>query len=253
MKALLILFSLFSLNALGESTNYYPGDLTQKIEQGLKDQQLKDALFLHLHKNHRSVGYNEAKRQLFGKLHLKKGNNGYFVFDVYCRKEFKSGVGPGSIPDQNKLNCEHTWPQSKFTTQFPEQIQKSDLHHLFPTDSRANSTRGNYNFADVTQNKNLDTTNCNASKSGPSVLSGGDHFFEPPKEHKGNVARALFYFSVKYKMPINDKEEEFLRRWNDLDPVDEEERERNSAIADIQRSRNPFIDFENLADQIANF
>ena len=84
-------------------------------------------------------------------------------------------------------------------------------------------------------------------------MSGGDNFFEPPKEHKGNVARALFYFSVKYKIAINDKEEEFLKRWDDLDPIDDEERARNDEIANIQMSRNPFIDFPNLADQISNF
>ena len=54
-------------------------------------------------------------------------------------------------------------------------------------------------------------------------------------------------------MPINDKEEEFLRRWNDLDPIDQEEVERNEAISKIQVSRNPFIDFPNLADQVSNF
>lgn len=253
MKFLLALFALLSFNAVADVSKYYPTELVQKIQQGSKDQQLKESIFLLLNKNHKSVGYNEAKRQLFGKLHLKKGNTGYYVHDVYCRKDFKSGVGPGSVPDQNKINCEHTWPQSKFTSQFPEQIQKSDLHHLFPTDSRANSTRGNYNFADVTENKNLDEDNCDASKSGPSVVSGGDNFFEPPSEHKGNVARALFYFSVKYKIAINDKEEEFLRRWDDLDPIDQEEMDRNNEIANIQTSRNPFIDFANLADQISNF
>ena len=41
--------------------------------------------------------------------------------------------------------------------------------------------------------------------------------------------------------------------WIDLDPIDQEEMERNNEIANIQTSRNPFIDFPNLADQISNF
>jgi endonuclease I len=122
---------------------------------------------------------------------------------------------------------------------------------LFPTDSKANSTRGNFEFAEVTENQNL--KNCNSSKSGPSVVSGGKTFFEPPTSHKGNVARALFYFSVRYKMPIGDAQEEFLRKWNHLDPIDDAEVARNAAIQDIQGNINPFISDPTLADQISNF
>ena len=44
------------------------------------------------------------------------------------------------------MNTEHTWPQSKGATG----AAKSDLHHLFPTDSKANSIRGNHPFGIVT-------------------------------------------------------------------------------------------------------
>lgn len=215
------------------------------------DDAVKLDLFKQTMKNHKALGYNPAKRALFGQLHLEKNTQGYYVRDLYCEINYTSGVGPGSVPDQNKLNCEHTWPQSKFTGSFPNELQKSDLHHLFPTDSKANSTRGNFEFAEVTENQNL--SNCNASKSGPSVVSGGRTFFEPPSTHKGNVARALFYFSVRYKMPISEAQEEFLRRWNDLDPVDDAERTRNAEIEKLQGNRNPFIDDETLADQINDF
>jgi endonuclease I len=201
--------------------------------------------------NHKALGYNPAKRALFGKLHLEKNNQGYYVRDLYCEINYTNGVGPGSMPDQNQLNCEHTWPQSKFTKSFPTELQKSDLHHLFPTDSKANSTRGNFEFADVTENQNLH--NCQASKSGPSVVSGGRTYFEPPTTHKGNVARALFYFSVRYKMPISEAQEEFLRRWNDIDPVDDAEKLRNDEIEKLQGNRNPFIDNSSLVDQIQDF
>ena len=48
-------------------------------------------------------------------------------------------------------------------------------------------------------------------------------------------------------------QEEYLRRWNHLDPVDEEEIARNNAIAKIQGNRNPFIDHPEYADVISNF
>ena len=229
-----LIFSLLSWGALaGENEN------------------LKTELHKTASKNHRSLGYNPAKKLLFGQLHLEKDTKGYFVKDLYCGVLFTNGTGPGNIPDQNKINTEHTWPQSKFVGGFPTETQKSDLHHLFPTDSKANSTRGNFEFADVTENLNL--KNCQGSRSGPSVNGGGRTFFEPPTTHKGNVARALFYFSIRYKVEISAAQEEFLRRWNDLDPVDEAEMTRNAAIEKLQGNRNPFIDNPEYVDAISNF
>lgn len=218
---------------------------------GAENESLKLELFKQTSKNHRALGYNPAKKYLFGQLHLEKNSQGYYIKDLYCEINYTAGAGPMAVPDQSKINCEHTWPQSKFTSGFPTELQKSDLHHLFPTDSKANSTRGNFEFADVTENQNL--RNCESSRSGPSVTSGGHTFFEPPATHKGNVARALFYFSVRYKMPINPEQEEFLRRWNDLDPVDEAEMTRNAAIEKLQGNRNPFIDHPEYVDAISNF
>jgi deoxyribonuclease-1 len=212
---------------------------------------LKAELFLQTSKNHKAVGYNPAKKYLFGQLHLAQNAQGYYVKDLYCDIEFTKGIGPGNLPDQSQLNTEHTWPQSKFTKAFPNDLQKSDLHHLFPTDSKANSTRGNFPFAEVTENQNL--KNCPASRSGPSTISGGKTFFEPPLSHKGNVARALFYFSVRYKMPIDADQEEFLRRWSQLDPVDDAEMTRNNAIEKLQGNRNPFIDHPEYVDAIGDF
>ena len=215
------------------------------------DDALKADLYKIVSKNHKAVGYNAAKKILFGQLFLQKGSQGYYVKDLYCETNFTKGVGPGSLPDQTQINTEHTWPQSKFTGSFPTETQKSDLHHLFPTDSKANSTRGNFDFAEVTENQNL--SNCNASRSGPSTIAGGHTYFEPPLTHKGNVARAIFYFSIRYKMPVNEQQEEFLKRWNHLDPVDDAERARNNEIEKLQGNRNPFIDNPDLIDQISDF
>jgi endonuclease I len=67
------------------------------------------------------------------------------------------------------------------------------------------------------------------------------------------MARAMFYMSVRYWMPLDDDMEEDLRVWNVLDPVDDSERERNERIKAIQGNRNPFIDDPELVDQITDF
>lgn len=265
----LVLITL-SLNTFALS-NYYPEEFTSKFQKSaLTDEKLKDALFDVLSMSHtrrkgkpdllgctgkegvcysqKVLGYRGARKILFGKLHLEEDKNGYYLKEVYCRKVYtpaQTNIGPNKIPNSNKVNCEHTWPQSKFSRRFGKEMQKSDLHHLYPTDSRANSIRGNYEFGNVDDHGSI--TNCEASNS----ESPGR--FEPPNEHKGNVARAVFYFSVRYKMEIGAQQERTLREWNRLDPIDAEERERNDGIYAVQGNRNPFIDFPHMADNIRDF
>ena len=43
---------------------------------------------------------------------------------------------------------------------------------------------------------------------------------------------------------------EMLLEWNKLDPVDALEKQRNRVCEDIQKNRNPFIDYPELADRI---
>jgi endonuclease I len=160
------------------------------------------------------------------------------------------------IPPNGLINCEHTWPQSRFNPSLSKGMQKSDLHHLFPTDSKANGIRGNYPFAEV--KGKIAYSSCDASLIGKPRDPAPDmtqraRFFQPPRSHRGNVARALFYFSVLYHLPISEPEESYLRRWNREDPVDADEARINSMIMDIQGNRNPFVDFPTLSEHISDF
>lgn len=271
------LFAFLSTSVSAQSL-YYPESFVSTVKSAtVKNEKLKQEILTVLKSNHlrsskgerdtlgcpnagaqscyehRSLGYDGARKLLFGKLHLERNSGSYYVKDVYCQKEIEGGVRPGAIPSATVINCEHTWPQSKFSHLYPKDIQKSDLHHLFPTDSKANSVRGNFDFADVSDdNGNLDK-NCSSSKSGYSNTSEGTNLFEPPTEHKGNVARAIFYFSVRYEIAIPKDEEAVLRRWSELDPVDDAEMKRNDEIHYAQGNRNPFIDFSGLAHLINKF
>ena len=204
-------------------------------------------------KNHRAlVNYREAREIIMQKLHLKKDVSGFYVSDVYCNLRARRSVGPHKMPSHTVINIEHTWPQSRFSKKFSKRIQKADLHHLYPTNSVANSTRGNHTFGEARYGDI--GSNCHGSKLGAVKTDNGDVIvFDPPKSHKGNVARALFYFSVRYDIDIPAHEERFLRQWNRLDPVDNEERIRNNKIAKIQGNRNPFVDFPSKADLVSDF
>ncbi|HEY8271785.1 MAG TPA: endonuclease [Pseudobdellovibrionaceae bacterium] len=206
---------------------------------------------------HTAIGYDAARVFMFGSFYLIRDEKGYGVKDVYCdhnrmQEEFVHGnpPAPGSIPDGNVINVEHTWPQSRFTGRYDTLMQKSDVHHLFPTDSQMNSIRGNGWFGEVVKDtKNLKCKNVRFGKDS----SGKENVFEPPVEHRGNVARALFYFSTRYDLSIEPNREAILRKWHKDDPVDEEEVDRNNQIFALQRNRNPFIDYPELADKISDF
>lgn len=205
--------------------------------------------------NHRqNHSYSKARRFIMQNIHLDEDREGYFVLDVYCKIKYRNKVGPNSMPSHTKLNVEHTWPRSRFGTKKGSakfRIQEADLHHLYPSDSVANSRRGNYKFAQFS-GKEPGLLDCPSSKKG-YVSASGEDGFEPPENHKGNVARALFYFAVRYDLRISEHEEFFLRQWNIIDPVDEEEIRRNNEVSNIQGNRNPFIDDPELADLITNF
>ncbi|MFT6070610.1 MAG: endonuclease I [Bacteriovoracaceae bacterium] len=250
MKLLLNLsFLIILLNSsalFASAKDYYPADLESDPIS------FEEKLYKLLSKTHQGgISYKKARIELFGNIHLKKTGSKYSVTEVYCRKKFSSaeGVGPGKIPNHQFLNCEHTWPKSRFNPNESKNHQLTDLHHLYPTDSRANSTRKNHLFSMV-DGKPL--KNCASSKYGKGK---NDSYlaFEPPAEHRGNVARALFYFSVRYNIQIDDAEEEYLRKWHKADPVDAFERKRNDMVEKFQGNRNPFTDNPNWTDRISNF
>ncbi len=270
MKFLSILI-LVSSFAFSYDHQYYPNTFLDTVNTNIKDQELKDLIHKVISSkhtrikgkrdelgcngsncySHKKLSYGQAKTYLFGELHLQKDKqNQYYVKDVYCNIEYHSSpqvgkVGPGKIPNHNIVNCEHTWPQSRFTGGYNSKLQKGDLHHLFPTNSRANSIRSSHNFGEVKTQSGL-SHDCQAS-------SVENKIFQPPRSHRGNVARAMFYFSTRYKISIDNKMERFLKKWHKEDPVDQEEETRNNSIYKIQDNRNPYIDYPELVDRIANF
>lgn len=156
--------------------------------------------------------------------------------------------------DQNRdgvvdtfINAEHIWPQGYFNKSLP---MVSDLHHLAPTFVTPNSRRGNLKFARV-------GSFVYATASGSKLGSSG---FEPADEVKGNVARAMLYFYVRYHDRSIRQGMDFesfwvntvplLLEWNRQDPPDAAELRRNDLVERFQGNRNPFIDQPELADRV---
>ncbi|OFZ30180.1 MAG: hypothetical protein A2622_10055 [Bdellovibrionales bacterium RIFCSPHIGHO2_01_FULL_40_29] len=280
--AFFVLTVSYTAQALQQSQqSYYGSEFYSSILNQAKDEKLKLGLKKILKSGHirapgrpdqlvescdsikncssqNSIGYSNARKFLFGKFYLVKVDSGnYGIKEFYCDRvyqnsDFGSGQrpGPGLVPDNNVINVEHTWPQSKFTGKYSKEMQKSDLHHLYPTDSQMNSIRGNHMFGEV--ERDGQHTKCSASRTGQGS-AGGATIFEPPNNHKGHVARAIFYFSVRYDIPIAPAEEVILKTWAEQFPVDAEESLRNDEIYKIQGNRNPFVDHPELVKSITDF
>lgn len=191
------------------------------------------------------------------------------------------------------INCEHTWPQSFFNKSMP---MVADIHHLQSTMSIPNNRRGHLPFGVVKGNvmystsagsklgtesgllKNsisktdvnkiftmLDNKDEKIQEQGANLLSkagGGGLIFEPWDKQKGNTARCMLYFYLRYTdQNIRGGEFEKTAFWTSkvstfinwsekVDPVNEEDMKRNDTVFGKQGNRNPFVDIPNLASII---
>lgn len=116
----------------------------------------------------------------------------------------------------------------------------SDAHHLRAVDGQENSSRNNRNYG--------------VDYNGPAAT--------PTNSWKGDVARACFYMAVRYNglNVVNGNPSEniigqigdlaTLLTWNQADPSDDFEMNRNNYIYTWQMNRNPFIDYPTLANYV---
>ena len=202
----------------------------------LYDTQLKTALF-ELVDDHSHISYDAARLQMFSNIE----NHAGIVECIYTGLLVETMV----IPSASVMNTEHAWPQSMGASERPA---RTDLHHLFPTQSSANSIRSNLPYGVV---QGTPTWESNGSKRG--FNDQGMIVFEPRDETKGVVSRALLYFAVRYGNPFApffDYKEAVVKSWNRNFAVTERELNRNTKVAQIQDKRNPFIDHPAFADRI---
>ena len=195
------------------------------------------------------------------------------ILDIYSEKptaaesftySLSQNIGSASAEGQG-WNKEHGMPQSTYYGIYP---MYSDMHYLIPADAYINQLRSNYPYA---RNNGESNVFSNGSKRGKSTTPGYSNLvYEPIDEFKGDVARYLLYFAVRYEgnlnlynhqlstMPLDGSEEKsfedwyitMLKDWNALDPVSQKERDRNNAVFAIQKIRNPFIDHPEWVNMI---
>lgn len=205
------------------------------------------------------LSYNSARARMYSTIDARSG----FVYCVY------TGFKESNAQTLAIINCEHTIPQSFFNSNSP---MVSDIHHLFPTHNVANSTRNNFPYGFVSTGQTtswLSSTNSGSTfvqqTTQPSgipltqISRFGSSRFYPRADHRGNAARAIFYFFTMYDLTSFGRSMasvgniDSLYKWHLEDPVDDAERARNTATQSAQGNRNPYIDYPDLVGRAWGF
>lgn len=118
----------------------------------------------------------------------------------------------------------------------------SDLHNIYPALSRVELARRSAQFGELGANASNTISDIQCD------IKNSFHLLEPRDQAKGNVARAIFYMHAEYGLPIVG-ELKLLKEWHRMDPPDAEEKARNDKIANLQGTRNRYIDKPELVEQ----
>lgn len=168
----------------------------------------------------------------------------------------------GSGTEVQSINLEHAWPQSKGAGEGTP--GNRDMHHLYPSRTQINSTRGNFPFLEIPDGVTKswyyrDQTLSTIPANGISLYSeSGSGAFEPREQVKGDIARAMFYFWTIYREDAEAADPFFFQAqqdvfcaWHVADPADPEEIDRTWRIAGYEGNvPNPFILDCTLAERL---
>jgi endonuclease I len=246
LKKILVLFILFNSIIFGQ--------IEDTIFPGMTGQQLLDNLIAS-YKTSSTIGEAAGKDSMYASIY----NINDSVSCVYT--DYTMYIDPALDPSQaaynngSGINCEHTWPKAKGAS---SGLAERDLHHLFPTRVDVNGDRGNCPFDEIDDNQ-TDTwywldfqTSIIPSQyinEYSELDNAGDNRFEPREDHKGNVARAMFYFYTMYKAEADAADPNFftiqkdvLWQWHNADPADALEISRTNQIGSYQENKpNPYV------------
>lgn len=224
---------------------------------GQSGENLRTALCTIITANHKVVSYDG----LISAYEQTDTRPDGYVRDWYsCITNYRHGKDTGGYSKEgDSYNREHSVPQSWFSKASP---MKSDIVHVVPTDGYVNNRRSSFPFGEVNSVKYSAAQDyCRLGTSKTAGYSGT--VFEVPDEIKGDMARIYFYMATRYKDKCGswggniftntgmvEWELNQMMAWSKEDPVDAREIARNNAVQEVQKNRNPFVDYPGLEEYI---
>ncbi|WP_428244002.1 endonuclease [Gynuella sp.] len=187
----------------------------------------------------------------------------------YCGCDFKDntilpsncGYQPRKQPERGaRLEWEHVVPAWEFghqrqcwqnggrarctSTDHYFNIMESDLHNLVPAVGELNGDRSNFRYG-IIQGEPRAYGQCNFEVDFKS------HRAEPPEDRQGDVARIYFYMRDRYGLKISRQQTQLFDAWSKLDPVDEDEKQLNTRILNIQGNSNCYVSTDCTVEKIS--
>lgn len=219
---------------------YYTGSNSYATLSGQSSSQLLSSLRTLMRSTHKKTSSYNNCRDMAPETDCENENGKItMIYTSYQASvsQYQSGQG---------WNREHVWPQSLGGNNTSG--GGADLHHIRPSESKTNSTRGNKKYGNAPSGKTV-TGNLSGEVGGTYGT-----YYEPNDNVKGDVARICLYVYVRWGSDwgadsITEVFEsvDVLLEWCALDPVDTWEMGRNEVIAAYQGNRNVFIDYPEFA------
>lgn len=247
MKKLLsvLLITLFSISLYAQNDSIAPELVKAELITFLQDN----------YSVSNPLGYSGARDQMYGSSLIDNTDGTLTCVYTGFKIEVAQNTSTARSESFSKgINTEHTWPQGKFDSDEP---MRGDIHHLFPTLVEVNSERSSDPFGEINDNETTSWWYLDNKGSQTSIPSSDidlyseevSGLFEPREDHKGNVARAIFYFWAIYQntSDVSDNASFFegmkdvLLTWHAKDPVDAAEVARSLGAEQAQGNRNPFV------------
>jgi len=230
---------------------------------GLKKEQLKAALHKLMDKKNVLPYGGGGKGTWWGFWYTDRNPQTNECYNRYSDKKFffestNTGRAIGG------MNIEHSFPKSWWGGH--KNDAWCDLYNLYPSDSKANSSKSNYVMGVVVNVK--ENAGEGYDKVGTGYADGKlVNMWEPGDRFKGEFSRSYMYMATTYQNLIFTSEgakqletgayptlkkwsSDLFRQWSKNDRVDEMEIKRNEAVYKIQNNRNLFIDYPNLAEYV---
>jgi deoxyribonuclease-1 len=111
---------------------------------------------------------------------------------------------------------------------------EADMHNLVPAIGEINGDRSNYKYGMIPGEQRL--------YGRPDMeIAFTQRIAEPPESVFGDIARIYFYMVDRYGLKISNQQKKLFIAWNNLDPVDTWEREKNNRIKKVQGNENLYI------------
>lgn len=232
--------------------------------QGLKKEQLKAALHKLMDKKKvLKYGGKGPGYTWYGFWYTDRDPQTNECYNRYSDKKFyfESTNTGNAIAG---MNIEHSFPKSWWGGH--KNDAWCDLYNLYPSDSKANSSKSNFVMGVVVNV--TEEAGAGYDKVGTGYADGRlVKMWEPGDRFKGEFSRSYMYMATTYQnlnfvseganqletgaYPTLKKwSSDLFRQWSKNDRVDEMEIKRNEAIYKIQNNRNLFIDYPNLAEYV---